>query len=335
MTVKVAINGYTALGKRIADAVNLQDDMEVIGVSKTIPDFEAELLLIKEYPLFVAREDEMDFEDLGFVVEGDIRNMVEEADIVIDARPPEDSGTGLTIYSEFKKKCIFQSGSIGVCDHVFNSWANYDLAMKQNIMRIPSPDVTGLCRTLVPIEDRIGLNRISATVIRGAHPQQEDSANIPRALSPDIRHYVMAEPDLMELMPGIRLQVQTIDASFSRIGLHSVMVQLKQEISISDIADIFEKSFRIRLVSAEGGVRTLDQVELMAQDLGRTRSDLYENVIWGDGISVQDDSASFFQALDIANVVPENIDCIRAIMGLTDDHITSIQKTDLHLNVNI
>ena len=39
--VKVAINGYGTIGKRVADAVSLQDDMEMIGVAKTRPNYEA------------------------------------------------------------------------------------------------------------------------------------------------------------------------------------------------------------------------------------------------------------------------------------------------------
>ena len=36
MTVKVAINGYGTIGKRVADAVRAQDDMEISGVVKSI-----------------------------------------------------------------------------------------------------------------------------------------------------------------------------------------------------------------------------------------------------------------------------------------------------------
>ena len=32
--VKVAVNGYGTIGKRVADAVKLQPDMELIGVAK-------------------------------------------------------------------------------------------------------------------------------------------------------------------------------------------------------------------------------------------------------------------------------------------------------------
>jgi glyceraldehyde-3-phosphate dehydrogenase (NAD(P)) len=30
--IRVAINGYGVIGKRVADAVSLQDDMELVGV---------------------------------------------------------------------------------------------------------------------------------------------------------------------------------------------------------------------------------------------------------------------------------------------------------------
>lgn len=39
--IKVAINGYGTIGKRVADAVAAQPDMEVVGVSKTSVSAEA------------------------------------------------------------------------------------------------------------------------------------------------------------------------------------------------------------------------------------------------------------------------------------------------------
>ena len=47
MPAKVLINGYGSIGKRVADAVSMQDDMEIIGVTKTKPDFEARLAVEK------------------------------------------------------------------------------------------------------------------------------------------------------------------------------------------------------------------------------------------------------------------------------------------------
>ena len=41
--VKVAINGYGTIGKRVADAIDAQDDMEIVGVTKTGPSFGCEM----------------------------------------------------------------------------------------------------------------------------------------------------------------------------------------------------------------------------------------------------------------------------------------------------
>lgn len=38
---RVAVNGYGVIGKRVADAVALQDDMELVGVADVIMDSES------------------------------------------------------------------------------------------------------------------------------------------------------------------------------------------------------------------------------------------------------------------------------------------------------
>jgi glyceraldehyde-3-phosphate dehydrogenase (NAD(P)) len=38
---KIAVNGYGTIGKRVADAVRAQGDMEIVGISKTKPNYEA------------------------------------------------------------------------------------------------------------------------------------------------------------------------------------------------------------------------------------------------------------------------------------------------------
>ena len=50
MTIKVAINGYGTIGKRVADAVAAQPDMEIVGVSKTSMNAEAYIAKDRGYP---------------------------------------------------------------------------------------------------------------------------------------------------------------------------------------------------------------------------------------------------------------------------------------------
>jgi glyceraldehyde-3-phosphate dehydrogenase (NAD(P)) len=52
--IKVAINGYGTIGKRVADAVAAQPDMEIVGVSKTRPSAEAFIAKSRRYPLYIA-----------------------------------------------------------------------------------------------------------------------------------------------------------------------------------------------------------------------------------------------------------------------------------------
>ena len=55
--VKVAINGYGTIGKRVADAIDAQDDMEVVGVTKTGPSFGCEMAAKKGFDLYCTSDD--------------------------------------------------------------------------------------------------------------------------------------------------------------------------------------------------------------------------------------------------------------------------------------
>ena len=58
MVVKVAINGYGTIGKRVADAVDAQDDMEIVGVTKHDLPFDVISQVRKGYPLYCTYDSE-------------------------------------------------------------------------------------------------------------------------------------------------------------------------------------------------------------------------------------------------------------------------------------
>ena len=49
MSIKVGINGFGVIGRRVAYAVNKQEDMELVGVGKTSPDYKAKIGLEKGF----------------------------------------------------------------------------------------------------------------------------------------------------------------------------------------------------------------------------------------------------------------------------------------------
>ena len=65
MKIKVGVNGYGTIGKRAAWAVSKQDDMEMVGVTKTRPSFEAMMAIDQGFPLYAACQ-----EDVGRVRQG-------------------------------------------------------------------------------------------------------------------------------------------------------------------------------------------------------------------------------------------------------------------------
>ena len=57
--------------------------------------------------------------------------------------------------------------------------------------------------------------------------------------------------------------------------------------------------------------------------------------VWRDGVHALDDKLYYYQAIhQESDVVPENIDAIRAMFNLEPDNMKSIQKTNKALGIN-
>jgi len=84
-------------------------------------------------------------------------------------------------------------------------------------------------------------------------------------------------------------------------------------------------------------VKSTAQIMEMARDLSRNRADLYEIAVWRDGVHVVDGKRLFyFQAVhQESDVVPENVDAIRALLEIQRDGRKSMEKTDQSLGIGI
>src|SRR5690606_517163 len=69
-------------------------------------------------------------------------------------------------------------------------------------------------------------------------------------------------------------------------------------------------------------------------DIGRPRGDMWEVAVWEDALAADEREVYLtFQVHNESIVVPETIDCIRALTGIEHDGTTSIMKTDAALGV--
>ena len=338
MTVKVAINGYGTVGKRVADAVAAQKDMEVIGVVKTKPTFEAYGAVDKGFRLFANnRENMKTFEEAGLKVEGTSRELIEEADIIVDGSP---DGIGIEnkeeLYIPLKKKAIFQGGEkAGTADVSFNSAANYEKAAGKQFVRVVSCNTTGLCRTLAPIDRAYDIKKVSAVMIR----RGPDPANIKKgpvnAIVPDpVTVPSHHGPDVNTVLPDLKITTVALKVPTTLMHMHSINASMVNGTKTDEVIDLLDKTPRVVLVRASEGIKSTAHIMEWSKELGRPRSDLNEIAVWEESINAKKGELVYMQAVhQESDIVPENVDAIRAVLGMESDPLTSIKKTDMAMRL--
>ena len=341
MPVKVAINGYGTIGKRVADAVSKQDDMEIIGVVKTRPTSEARLALRKGYKLYVAKGGIQAFADAGLEVAGTADDLFKAADIIVDCTPGKKKEGGTTgedylkIYQALGKKALFQGGENHKLTGLsFNSTANYADSLGKQFARVVSCNTTGLCRTLYPLQQAFGIENVMAVMIRRA-ADPYDSKNGPiNAIEPIVKVPSHHGPDAQSCMPDLNIQSMAVKVPTTLMHLHQLAVKLKKPATTADVLKVWETAPRVMFVSTKDGVKSTAQIMEIAKDMGRDRSDLYEIAVWKDGVNVVGDMLYYTQAIhQESDVVPENVDCIRALCNLETDGRKSQEKTDKAMGI--
>jgi glyceraldehyde-3-phosphate dehydrogenase (NAD(P)) len=334
MSVMVAINGYGTIGKRVADAVTAQDDMEVVGVTKTRPTFEARMALSKGYRLYAASEERVAaFKEAGIEVSGTLDDLLQEADLVVDATPKRSGYR--PVYEKAGVKAIWQGGEDHSLTNLsFNASANYVDALGADYLRVPSCNTTGLIRTLYPLHITFGLEEVLAVMVRRAADPWDAKRGPINAIEPTLKMPSHHGPDVQSVLPDLNIQTIAVKVPTTIMHLHAVTARLRTEASAADVRDLWRRTPRVMFVRGGDGITSTAQVMELARDLQRPRSDLYEIVVWEDGVQVKGRTLYYFQAVhQEADVVPENVDAIRAMTGLEKDKGESIRKTDLALGI--
>jgi len=337
MVVKVAINGFGTIGKRVADAVTAQDDMDVVGVTKTRPTIEADLAIDAGYPFYTAIADRKQaFVDAGIEVQGTLDDLLQEADIVIDGSPGKFGQENKDKYAAAGVKGIFQGGEKHDLTGVsFNSLANYSESFGKDMVRVVSCNTTGLCRTLYPVYKEYGIETVYAVMIRRSADPRDSKKGPINAIEPVLKVPSHHGPDVQTCIHDLNIQTMAVKVPTTIMHLHSNIVELKQEVPSEDIVKLWENTPRVKLVDGGKGIASTAQIMEYARDLGRPRSDLNEIAVWREGIHTVGKVLYYYQAIhQESDVVPENIDAIRAMMELEEDNMKSIEKTNNALGIN-
>ena len=337
MVVRVAINGFGTIGKRVADAVAKQPDMKVVGVAKTRPSFEARLAVDRGYPLFVGGAGKMEeFGAASLPVAGTVPEMLEIADVVVDSVPDHLGRQNALLYDAAKVRSVFQGGErADIAEVSFNALANYAQTKGKHRVRVVSCNTTGLARAASVLEPRFGVETWEATIIRRAADPGESGKGPINGILPVFKLPSHHGPDVKTIFPQLTISTTAVVVPTTLMHLHVNHVRLaRPPAGAGDVAAAFRGTRRFHLFEEWERVEGTPQVMEFARDRGVGRPDMMSNALWSHGIKLDGRDLYFFQAIHQESiVVPENIDAIRAMFDLAPDAETSMAITDRTLGI--
>jgi glyceraldehyde-3-phosphate dehydrogenase (NAD(P)) len=337
MAVRVAINGFGTIGKRVADAVTKQSDLELVGVTKTRPSFEARRAQEKGYPLYVAGAGKAaDFAAAGLSIAGTANELFRKVDVVVDAAPDKVGRENRAHYEAAGVRAIFQGGEkADVAEASFNALGNYPVGHGKRFLRVVSCNTTGLARAAAVLRGSFGIDHWEATLVRrGADPAESGKGPI-NGILPTFKLPSHHGPDVRTIFPDLSIATLAVVVPTTLMHVHVNHVRLKQApCDSAEVLDAFRRSPRFHVFAPWEHADGTPQVMEYARDRGIGFNDMMENVLWEDGVRLDGRDLYFFQAIHQESiVVPENIDAIRSMFDLAKDGPESIAKTDRALGL--
>ena len=335
--IRVALNGYGVIGKRVADAVACQGDMELIGIADIATDWRLHAAVQKGYKLFSSVEGSVDtMRKAGLPVAGTLDALLTEVDVVVDCTPKRIGARNAELYRKDNVKFIVQGGEKHeVTGHSFVAEASYAGAVGRQSTRVVSCNTTSVVRTLKAL-DRAGLLRHARGTLmrRATDPWESHKGGIMNTLVPENEIPSHQGPDAQTVVPQLDVVTMAVMVPETLAHLHCWAVQLTRKATKDEVIEAFRSSSRIALIRMTDGLSAINSVKELMADIGRPHENLYEVALWEDLVTVQGDEAFYAYMVDNqAIVIPETIDAIRALTGREKVAVASITKTNAALGI--
>jgi glyceraldehyde-3-phosphate dehydrogenase (NAD(P)) len=335
--VRVVVNGYGVIGKRIADAVAVQDDMELVGVADVVSDWRVKIAVERGYPVYASTPQAAgQMRAAGIPVAGALEDLLKQVDVVADATPKKIAAENFEKYKAAGVKSIFQGGEKhSLTGHSFVAQANYETAIGRNATRVVSCNTTSIVRTLGALKNAGLLKKARGVLVRRAtDPWESDHGGVMNTVVPEKSIPSHQGPDAQTVVPDLDVLTIAMVAAHTTSHLHSWSVELTRPAGKDEVLAAFRAAPRIAFLRMSEGMAALNSTLEMMADLGRPRGDMWEVGLWEDGLTVVGSELFYnYQVYNQAIVVPETIDAVRALTGIEKDGAASIAKTDAALGI--
>ncbi|MBS3135855.1 type II glyceraldehyde-3-phosphate dehydrogenase [Candidatus Woesearchaeota archaeon] len=332
--IKVGVVGYGTIGKRVADAVMLQKDMELVGITGRSYSWRMIAAKEKKIPIYALGDDE-ELRKNGIKIAGKFEDLLGKVDIIVDGSPKKIGIENRDKYYKPRKlKAIFEGGEkASSVDASFVAQCNYDECIGKDYIRVVSCNTTGLSRTLNVINKLYGLKEVYATMIRrGADPWDIRHGPI-NAIVPVLELPSHHGPDVRTVLHDVEIFTTALSVSQTLMHVHTITAECKKTPNVDEVVKAFDAATRIRVVANDSLIRSTAEIMEFAKDIGKLRGDMPEICVWKEGIGVHNNKLLYIQAVhQESDVVCENIDAIRAAMGFKDGK-KSIAMTNAALGI--
>ncbi|SRR3989338_10529502 len=332
MTVKVLVNGFGTIGKRVAWAVTLQDDMQLIGVANRSLNSNIKSMMGAQGPLKGTKIFSME-NGAGF--DGTLEDALSKADVVVDGMPSGIEEKFKPLYEKYGVKAVYQGGADETIAPVsFNADANYSAAFGKKAVRVVSCNTTSLIRTIHALDKAFGVDEIFASLIRRAVDPADDKKGPVNAAVPETEVPSHHGPDVNTVLPHINISTVAVKVPTTMAHLHTVVGKMKRNVTTEHVVEAFRNANRIALFNAKDGYTSTTALMEHYRDINRPRGDMYEAAVWNDSVKAEGRKVYWMHAVHSeAIVIPDNIDAIRALAGIEKDATKSIAKTNRTLGI--
>lgn len=337
---KVGVNGFGTIGRRVAADILKQDDMKLVGVADISPSWK--IRCASNIPLFYglreygSNENEQfeaikkTFIDAKIEPKGTILDLINETDLIVDCTPKK---VGLAnrdkLYSRKNDlHALFQGGEkASIAKVTFNANINYKDAIGERFIRIPSCNTTAMLRYLNIVQNVSDVKKVIVNLIRrGGDPPEPRSGPINDYVPTGIpSHHVEDVVSADSRLDG-KLITYGVAVPVTLMHMHNAIV-FGNFSPRERIIDAFRENPRMVVI---GGKEAPTAAQVMEAN---ERKNLYQIAILEKTIHLHGDILLFSAYIhQEADVVPENIDAIRASLGHEDSQ-DSIERTNRSLNL--
>ena len=330
---RVGILGYGVIGRRLADAVALQPDMQLIGIAGRPASFSLRDASWRGYDVYVT-----DIPRAGDVASrltavcGDLASLLSRIDVLLDCTPsgvPQQHRKLLE--SAEHLVTIVQGGERHEdCEASFNSMIRFDRVVGKRRIRVISCSSTGTTRFLYALDRAFRVKQAFVTLARRAADPGKPSKVPINSLVPTMGPSHHAR-DVNTVCPDLHLVSVSVDCPTTLGHVIRFQVDLQRDVDHGQVVEALQALPR---VVVGRGVRSTAELAEHYTDHGRHRGDWPEIYVFEE--SLEFCGSTLLAAIGVhmeSITIPETIDCIRTALNPLVDPWESIAVTDRSLGI--